>query len=163
MKPVVAAVIENMTELLKHGTAPPQSRIDGQGIDHNGDNIPDAISFPQASGQSTELWPFVDDPAIDTFLGEQIPTSVPGLTARYLEVLAALHHEPGLVLPGTSCRLGGFVLGIDARLAPFEDFFEHWLNRGEYRACVEHTMNRLSQERLYDRRIGQQEMSEPPR
>ena len=152
MQPVVAAVIENMAELLERHTAPPRSRIDGQGVDHNGDHIPDAIRFPQANGQSTELWPFVDDPAIDSFLGDQIPTSVPGLTPRYLEVLAALHHEPGLVLPGTSCRLGGFVLGIDARLVPFVP--SPW-RRGEYHACVEHTINLLSQQRLYDRRLEQ--------
>jgi hypothetical protein len=164
MKAVVAAIIENMARLLEHHTPPPQSRIDGRGADTNGDGMPDAISFPQAGGQSTQLWPFVDDPAIDTFLAEQISTSNDtALIARYLEVLTALDHEPGLVLPKTSCRLGGFLLGIDAHLVPFEDFSEHWRNRGEYRACVEHTMNRLSHERLYDRRIGQEEMSDPPR
>ena len=116
----------------------------------------DAISFPQANGQSTQLWPFVDDPAIDSFLGEQIPTDVPGLTARYLEVLAALAPEPGLILPKTACRLGGFVLAADARLVPFEDFFAHWKNKGEYQACVVQTMYELSQQRLYDRRLGEE-------
>jgi len=155
MKPVVAAIIENMAELLRHGTPPPASRIDGQGVDTDGNGIPDAISFPQAGGQSTQLWPYIDDPAIDTILSEQIPTNVPGLTPRYLEVLAALTHEPALGLPKTTCRTGGFILEADARLVPFADFSEHWRNPGEYQACVEHTMNRLSQQRLYDRRIGQ--------
>ena len=155
MQPMIAAVVENMAELLKRGTPPPLSRIDGQGVDHDGDGISDAISFAQASGQSTELWPLVDDPAIDTILSEQIPTGVPGLTPRYLEVLSALPHEPALALPKTECRLGGFVLGIDARLVPFEDFSAHWQSNGEYRACFEQTLNQLSQQRLYDRRIGQ--------
>lgn len=155
MKPVVAAIIENMTELLKHDTRPPASRIDGQGVDTDGNGTPDAISFPQAGGQSTQLWPFVDDPTIDTILSEQIPTSVPGLTTRYLEVLSALDHAPALALPKTTCRLGGFILEADARLVPFEDFSEHWRNRGKYRSCVEHTMNHLSQQRLYDRRLAE--------
>jgi len=160
MKPVVAAAIENMAELLKHGTPPPLSRIDGQGIDTDGDGSTDAISFPQANGQSTQLWPFADDPAIDTILSEQIPTSVPGLPARYLEVLAALRHEPALALPKTACRTGGFILEADARLVPFADFYEHWRSIGEYQSCIEQTINRLSQQRLYDRRIGQQIQSE---
>jgi len=154
MQPVLAAMLENMAELLKYGTPPPRSRIDGQGVDNDGNGTPDAISFPQANGQATQFWPFVDDPAIDTFLDEQIPTSVPGLTARYLEVLAALNHEAGLMLPQTSCRLGGFRLSADARLMPFEDFFAHWKSKGEYQACVEHTLNWLSQQRLYDRRLA---------
>jgi hypothetical protein len=155
MQPVTAAVIENMAELLKHGTPPPRSRLDGQGVDADGDGIPDAISFPQVGGQATQLWPFVDDPAIDTILSEQIPTSVPGLTARYLEVLSALDHEPALALPKTTCRLGGFILAADARLVPFDDFSAHWRNSGDHHSCVEHTINRLSQQRLYDRRLGQ--------
>jgi hypothetical protein len=157
MQPVMASVIENMATLLSRGTRPPASRIDGQGVDTDGDHIVDAISFPQAGGASTQLRPFVDDPAIDTFLGEQIPTNIPGLTARYLEVLGALDHEPGLLLPKTSCRLGGFILAIDARLVPFEDFSERWRNRGAYRACVQHTINQLSQQRLYDRRIAEED------
>ena len=155
MQPVMAAVIENMAELLKRGTAPPRSRIDGQGVDNDGNGIPDAISFPQANGQEAQFWPFVDDPAIDTFLDEQIPTSVPGLAARYLEVLTALNHEPALALPQTSCRLGGFRLSADARLLPFEDFYARWKNKGQYQSCVVNTMNVLSQQRLYDLRLGQ--------
>jgi hypothetical protein len=153
MQPVMAAVIENMAAFLKRGTRPPASRIDGRGVDTDADGLPDAISFPQAGGTSTQLWPFVDDTTIDTFLGEQIPTSIPGLTARYLEVLAALNHEPGLVLPKTTCRQGGFILGIDAGLVPFEDLSEHWRNGGEYRACVQHSINYLSQQSLYDQRM----------
>ncbi|HKQ74510.1 MAG TPA: hypothetical protein VJ810_12535 [Blastocatellia bacterium] len=155
MQPVMAAMIENMAELLKRGATPPRSRIDGRGVDTDGNGVPDAISFPQANGQSTQFWPFVDDPAIDTFIDEQIPTSVPGLAARYLEVLAVLNPEPALSLPQTSCRLGGFRLSVDARLSPFEDFFAHWRSIGNYRACGEHTMNQLSQQRLYDRRLGE--------
>ena len=162
MQPVLAAVLENMAELLKRSTPPPRSRIDGKGVDNDGNGIPDAISFPQANGLTTQFWPFVDDPAIDTFLDEQIPTNVPGLTPRYLEVLTALDHEAGLVLPQTSCRLGGFRLSADARLLPFEDFFAHWKNKGDYQSCVEHTMNQLSQQRLYDRRLGQVPTA-PPR
>jgi hypothetical protein len=154
MQPVVAAAIDNMTELLKRGTPPPPSRIDGQGVDNDADGAFDAIGFQQAGGQSTQLWPFVDDPAMDSFIGEQLPTTLPGLTARYLEVLDALDHGPAIVLPGTSCRLGGFELGIDARLLPFNDFFAHWQSIGAYRACVEDTMNQLSRQRLYDRRLG---------
>lgn len=152
MKPVVAAVIENMTELLKNGTRPPASRIDGQGVDTDANGTPDAISFPQAGGQSTQLWPLIDDPTIDSILSEQIPTSVPGLTARYLEVTAALDHAPALALPKTTCRLGGFILEADARLVPFTDFFAHWQSIGDYRACLQHTMNQLAQQRLYDRK-----------
>ena len=155
MQPLMSSVIENMAELLRRGTRPPTSHIDGEGVDTNGDGILDVISFPQAGGASTQLWPFVDNPAIDTFLGEQIPTNIPGLTARYLEVLGALDFEPGLLLPKTSCRLGGFILGIDARLVPFEDFSEHWRNSGQYGACVQDSINHLSQQRLYDRRIAE--------
>jgi len=162
MKPVLAAIIENMTELLKRGTRPPASRIDGEGIDTDGNGLPDAISFPQAGGQSSQLWPFVDDPAIDTILSEQIPTNIPGLTARYLEVLSALDHEPAIGLPRTTCRVGGYILEADSRLVPFDDFFSHWRNRGEYRSCVEHSMNRLAQQRLYDQRIGDQEIAASP-
>jgi hypothetical protein len=162
MKPVLAAVIENMADLLKSGKAPPRSRFDGQGVDNNNDGLPDAISFPQADGQSTQLWPFVDDPAIDTFLGEQIPTDIPNLTPRYLEVLAALAPQPALALPRTACRFGGYVLSADARLVPFEDFFAHWKNKGEYKSCIVQTMNDLSKQRLYDRRIGDEKLPEPP-
>jgi hypothetical protein len=158
----MAAVIENMADLLKAGKVPPRSRFDGQGVDNNNDGLPDAISFPQANGQSTQLWPFVDDPAIDTFLDEQIPTDVPGLTARYLEVLAALAPQPALALPRTACRFGGYVLSADARLVPFEDFFARWKNKGEYKSCIVQTMKNLSQQRLYDRRIGDEELPEPP-
>ena len=156
MKPVMAAVIDNMAAWLKYGTPPPRSRFDGTPVDNNNDGVVDAISFPQANGQSTQLWPFVDDPTIDTFLGDQIPTDVPGLTPRYLEVLAALAPEPGLMLPKTACRLGGFVLSSDARLVPFEDFFAHWKNKGEYQACIVRTMNELSQQRLYDPRLAEE-------
>jgi hypothetical protein len=154
MKPFMAAVIENMAAWLKYGTPPPPSRFDGTPVDNNNDGMVDAISFPQANGQSTQLWPFVDDPAIDTFLGEQIPTDIPNLTPRYLEVLAALKPEPALALPRTACRLGGFVLEADARLVPFADFFAHWKNKGEYKTCVVQTMNELARQRLYDHRLG---------
>jgi hypothetical protein len=73
---------------------------------------------------------------------------------QYLAVLDALDHGPAIVLPGTSCRLGGFELGIDARLLPFTDFFAHGQSIGDYRACVEETVNQLSRQRLYDRRLG---------
>lgn len=155
MKPLVAAVIENMVRLLKYGDPPPRSRFDGRGVDNDNDGVIDAIAFPQAGGLSTQLWPFVDDPSIDIFLGEQIPTGLPGLTPRYLEVLAALSPEPALSLPRTACRLGGFVLAVDALLVPF-DFFAHWKNEGEYRSCVIRTMGELSHQRLYDHRIGEE-------
>jgi hypothetical protein len=152
--PVVAAAIDNLREWLAREVAPPPSRINGRALDLSGDGIADAIEFAQAGG-ATQWTPFVEDPAIDVFLGEQFELSAaagfPGTVRRYAEVLAALQHEGSLQLPYTTCRLGGYEIGINARLLPFDEANQRWRNSGAYRACLNHAVERLAADGVYDK------------
>jgi hypothetical protein len=159
MAPIVAAALDNLRAWIADGVAPPRSRIDGVAQDDNGDGIPDAIEFTQAGDVTTRWTPFVEDPSLDRFLGEQLELSAafgfPGTVRRYAEVLAALDHEPGsLQLPYMSCRVGGYEVGINAMLVPFDDREARWKNNGQYRACLNDSLNRLAAEGLYDKRLG---------
>ncbi len=161
MAPVVAAAIDNMNAWIATGTEPPPSRLAGRAVDTDGDGAVDAVEFDQTGGASTRRVPFVEDPAIDTFVGEQFELSVaggfPGTVARYAEVLAALDHEPdALRLPYVECRLGGYEFGPlgDTRLAPFGDLRTRWPTFKSFRTSVKGAMSALAAERLYDERLG---------
>jgi len=161
MAPVVAAAIDNLRSWIADGAAPPRSRINGVAQDDNGDGIPDAIEFTQAGDARTRWTPFVEDASIDRFTGEQLELSaafgLPGTARRYAEVLAALDHEPGsLLLPNMSCRLGGYEVGIDARLLPFGDAEARFENPGQHRACLNDAVNRLAAEGVYDNHLARE-------
>jgi hypothetical protein len=154
MAPVVAAVLDRAREWTR-GTPPPASRIEGIGIDQDGNGVADAIAFPDAGGGTSQLLPAVDDAAVDSYVGFQFDTAWdPVFVARYVEVLGALAHEPqALSLPGVTCRLGGFVIGeasSDSQLVPFADMDAHWKSYGQYRRCVAGAVKELAKTGLYD-------------
>jgi hypothetical protein len=159
MGPLVAAAIDNMDAWLGRGVPPPRSWINGVALDDDHNGVPDRIQFIRADGTLTSVVPFVEDLAIDIFLGDTFELSAgagfPGTVARYSEVLAGLDHvSSSLSLPYLQCRLGGYQFASDATLAPFADFNHHWRNFGEYKNCVETTINSLDHEHLYDKQIG---------
>jgi hypothetical protein len=154
MKPVAAAVIDRAVDWAAAGAPAPASRIEGSGLDLNGDAVPDAIAFPYANGGFTTAVPAVDDPVLDTYAGFTADTAFDIVTARYLEPLSAMAHEPAaLSLPGVTCRVGGFLVSegfSDSTLLPFANMAAHWKNFGEYQACVARQLVALSQTGLYD-------------
>lgn len=161
LAPVVAAAIDAVKVWIANGTEPPPSRLAGRAVDTDGDGAVDAVEFDQAGGASTRLFPFVEDPSIDTFEGEQFDLSVaggfPGTVARYAEVLDALDHVSGsLDLPYVECRLGGYAFGPlgDARLVPFADLGARWPTFKSYRSSIRAAVSALAAERLYDERLG---------
>jgi hypothetical protein len=156
MQPVVTAVIDAAVALLKDGTPPPPSRIDGAGVDKYAD-VPgiDAIAFAQASGPDTSLLPSVFDPVLDQYVGEQFEVSIPGgfpaSVGRYVTMLTALDHGPALSLPKVACRLAG--MRISDRFSDVEsipmDFASLWKSPGEYTACLRRAVEDLQAQRLY--------------
>jgi hypothetical protein len=147
--------------IIEASTPPPPSRINGRGVDTNGDTAVDAIEFTQAGGATTRLTPFVQDPTIDTFLAEQFELSAaagfPVTTQRYAEILGVLEHVSGsLVLPYVQCRVGGYEFTDTAYLRPFADLQARWQHFGQYRTCVNNTMSTLEAKRLYDKQLGKQ-------
>ena len=161
MTPFVAAAIDNLNEWLLRGTPPPRSWINGRALDQDHNGTPDRIEFTRANGTTTSVVPFVEDPAIDTFLSETYELSAaagfPGTVVRYAEVLAALDHVSGsLSLPYLRCRLGGYEFGSEAKLIPFDDLDQHWKNFGQYKSCIEKAINDLARQQLYDKQIGKE-------
>lgn len=159
MAPVVAAAIDNLRRWIAEGVEPPPSRINGTALDTDGNGIVDAIEFAQAAGGATSLFPFAEDPAIDSILSEQFEFTAaagfPGNTRRYAEVLAALDPVPGsILLPYVRCRVGGFKLAIDAELVAFSDLAARWPSFDAYRTCLADAMNALAADGLYDKQIG---------
>jgi hypothetical protein len=157
MAPVVAAVIDRVEAWTRHGTAPPASRIEGDGQDLSGDGVPDMLVFPYADGGTTTLIPHVDNQALDVYNGFQFDTTGTPIVARYLEPLADLPRGAALSLPGVSCRVGGFVISeqfSDSRLVPFADMTAYWKNFTRYRACVAREVSELARTGLYDWRLA---------
>jgi hypothetical protein len=157
--PLVASAIDNMDAWLGRGVPPPRSWINGVALDDDHNGVPDRIQFTRADGTLTSVVPFVEDPAIDIFLGDTFELSAgagfSGTVARYSEVLAGLDHvSSSLSLPYLQCRLGGYQFASDATLTPFGDLSHHWRNFGEYKNCVETMINSLDHEHLYDKQIG---------
>lgn len=156
--PLVAAVIDRVVEWAQKGTPAPPSRLEGTGTDVNGDGTPDALAFPYANGGFTTTLPTVDDSSLDEFRGFRADTAFDPVTARYLEMLATMPHEPAaLSLPGVTCRLGGFVISetfSDTELLPFIDMSARWKSYGSYRACLAARVNELSATGLYDRSLA---------
>jgi hypothetical protein len=156
LAPVVAAAVDNMKAWITKGTPPPPSRINARAVDTDGDGQPDAITFTQAGGLTTELVPMGDDPTIDTILGERFPVSDDqALVERYLELLPILDHvADGVRLPSIECRVGGYELAAETRLVPFDDLAARWANYGAYQRCVTQTIEQRSRDGLYDKQIG---------
>jgi len=159
LAPVVAAAIDNLQTWITTGAQPPRSWINGRAVDETNDGTPDRIVFTRLNGTTTSFTPFIEEPALDVFVDEPIELSAAGgfggTVIRYAEVLAALDHvSGGLNPPYLTCRLGGYQFGADATLEPFGDFGQHWRNLGQYKSCIERSMNALASERLYDRALG---------
>jgi hypothetical protein len=154
MTPVVAAVIDRAIAWAARGVPAPASRIEGTGIDLDGNGTPDGIAFPYANGGFTTALPAVDDSSLDVYNGFTAETAFDPVTARYLEVLGAMAHEPAAMsLPGVACRLGGFVVSetfSDSRLIPFADMSTRWRNYGDYQACMAQQARSLAATGLYD-------------
>ena len=71
----------------------------------------DALTFPQANGQTTSLFAFVDDPAQDVLSGPRSSITAaqnPLLLSQWLGAQdALLTHPDSLVLTETACRAAG--------------------------------------------------------
>ena len=158
MKPVIAAVLDRAVDWATRGTPAPASRIEGSGLDLNGDSVPDALAFPYANGGFTTALPAVDDSSLDTYDGFTFDTAFDIVTPRYLEPLAAMTFEPlALSLPAETCRLGGFVISesfSDSTFVPFADMSSRWKSFGEYQMCLAGQLGALSGTGLYDRAYG---------
>ena len=159
MAPLVASAIDNMDAWLGRSIPPPRSWINGVALDDDHNGIPDRIQFSRANGSVTSDFPFVEDPAIDAFLGDSFEFSAaggfPGTVARYSEVLTGLDHvSSSLSLPYLRCRLGGYQFAADATLLPSPDLDRRWKSFGQYKSSVEQAMNDLAQEGVYDKPIG---------
>ena len=154
MAPVVAAVVDRAVAWASRGVPAPASRLEGRGVDLDGNGTPDGIAFPHANGGVTTSLPALDDSALDTYDGFPFDTAFHPVTGRYLEALDAMAHEPSaLSLPGVACRLGGFVISeafSDSRLILFSDMQAHWKNYGRYLLCRAINAFRLAATGLYD-------------
>ena len=154
MKPVIAAVLDRAVDWAARGTPAPASRIEGKGVDLDGDGLTDALAFPYANGGFTTAVPAVDDSTLDRYDGFTADTAFDIVTSRYLEPLAGMVYDPAaLSLPFETCRLGGFVISeafSDSTFVPFTNMAERWKSFGDYRACLASQLTALSQTGLYD-------------
>jgi hypothetical protein len=160
LKPVSGALLDALEAWITKGTPPPPSRFNGIRLDSNGDGTVDAMTFPQANGQSTSLFGFVDDPAQDVLSGARSSITAaqnPLLLSRWLGAQDALLTPPdSLVLTETACRRGRFSMvtpgPTGAWFAPYgeEEFFERWGSPAAHQSCRVLIADALIEQRFYD-------------
>lgn len=160
LKPLSGALLDALERWITEGTPPPPSRFNGARLDANGDGIVDALAFPQASGQTTSLFAFVDDPAQDVLSGPRSAMTAaqnPLPLSRWLGAQDALGvHPDSLVLAEAACRRGRFTLvtqgPVGTWFTPYgeQEFFTRWGSSAAYQSCRVSTADALIEEGLYD-------------
>lgn len=114
LKPLAGALLDALEAWITEGTPPPPSRFNGTRLDGNGDGIVEALTFPQAHGDTTSSFAFVDDPVQDILSGPRSEITAaqnPLLLSRWLGAQDALLTSPdSIVLGETACRRGRFRL-----------------------------------------------------
>jgi Alpha/beta hydrolase domain len=160
LKPVSAALLDALEAWITEGTSPPPSRFNGIRLDANGDGTVDALTFPQASGQTTSSFAFVDDPAQDVLSGPRSSMTAaqnPLLLSQWLGAQdALLTHPDSLVLAETACRRGRFSMVTSGptgtRFTPYseQEFFERWGSSAAHQSCRVSTADALIEQGFYD-------------
>jgi hypothetical protein len=160
LKPVSGALLDALEAWITKGTPPPPSRFNGIRLDSNGDGTVDALTFPQANGQTTSLFAFVDDSAQDVLSGPRSSITAaqnPLLLTRWLGAQDALLTRPdSLVLAETACRRGRFSMVTPGPtgtwFAPYgeQEFFERWGSSAAHQSCRVLLADALIEQRFYD-------------
>jgi hypothetical protein len=160
LKPLMAALLDALKRWIRHGAPPPASVFNGVPIDANGDGDLEALAFPQAGGETTSRYGFVDDPAADMLSGPLTTmTSVQNTVAlaRWAAAQRALGVVPASVLlPEVACRRGTFALvtsgPVGAAFTPYEEqeFFARWGSSSAHQSCRIMTVDQLAERGLYD-------------
>ena len=160
LKPVSGALLDALKAWITEGTPPPPSRFNGIRLDSNGDGTVDALTFPQANGQTTSSFAFVDDPAQDVLSGPRSSMTAaqnPLLLSQWLGAQdALLTHPDSLVLAETACRRGRFSMVTPGPtgtwFTPYgeQEFFERWGSSAAHQSCRVLTADALIEQRFYD-------------
>ncbi|MCC6621830.1 MAG: hypothetical protein IT385_11280 [Deltaproteobacteria bacterium] len=152
--PYLGAALRNMRELLAGDAEPPASRIAGRIADG-------ALVFDVDNGP-TRTMPIREDALRDAVGSVMITQRTldqgpfdSGATARWIEVTAALPHEPGpIVGPSVDCRIGYFTTEFFGSLFAVDDeLLAEMGSFRDYRRCVRDSVSSLAAERLYDPRV----------